>query len=76
MENKNGLRTPYEDCVPGYQNPKESDGTSFGEPVIEGGPPAESGGEWGKGVQFADVKGAGVGAVGFAKIPGSGGQNN
>ena len=75
MDNIKGLRTSYKDCAVPYQNPKESDGTSFGE-QLEGAPAPESGGEWGTGVQMATVAGGEPGKKNFVKIPGSGGEKN
>ncbi len=74
MAGVKGLNTPYEDCAVPYQNPNESDGTEFGEPLAGGQAPT-SGGEW-KPVQFAKIDGGDAGAKNFLKIPGSGGNHN
>ena len=71
MSYTDGLKTPYKDCAVEQPNPKEGAETSFGKPM-EGQAP-EAGGEWGTGVQYAKVAGA---EGEFAKVPGSGGQDN
>lgn len=70
------LKSPFEDAVVNPPDPKKGAGTDFGGTVISEGRGPETGGEWGSGVQFADIPDGEKGTKNFVHIPGSGGQHN